>query len=93
MTTREKIIVEAVAHNNTLAWEHEGNIYIDSMKYPRAMMNHIYEATGVMGYIMVGNEDIGHNAEILFGIKSSGIVVGGRETNCFVIKYAKEDLY
>lgn len=70
-----------LAHNNTVCWQYDGWIYIDSLKYPECFKNY-----GSNFEIIHEVEDCEENKAILFGVEATGLVFGGRKTICNVVR-------
>lgn len=75
------------AYNNTHAWEHNGWIYVDSMKWPRVFQAEVARIGGKNFEVMHTVEDCEENKMVLFGEESTGLVIGGRKTNCHVMRF------
>jgi len=85
--TNKKIMEHAQAYNNTNVWEHEGWVYIDSMKYPRVFVREFDGVCTVEVLHEVTFKDQNDpNYMIAVGEKSTGLVFGGRKTICNVVR-------
>lgn len=78
---------EITAYNNTHYWEHEGRGFIDSLKY-----THVFSSLAKK--IGLADFKIEHevkeekaNWSILGGEDSTGLVFGGKKTNCNVFSF------
>lgn len=82
LTRAEEIGVYAMAYNNTLAWEADGKVFVDTAKCPKAMLAMIAKKFKVNGNILHET----HDEMVLCGEEATGLVFGGKSTICNVIE-------
>jgi hypothetical protein len=87
MNRTQNAIANIEAYNNTRAWEHNGYVYIDSMKYPRVFRREVDSLGGRDFEILMNVEECEENMDILMGCRSTGMVFGGKKTHCFVMRF------
>ena len=79
-----KAVVQfAEAYNNTMAWEHGGSVFVDSLKGPHTFFPAMEKEFGLKGKLLHLNKD----HDIGMGEKSSGLLFGGRKTMCHVMEF------
>jgi hypothetical protein len=83
-TLAKEMIESAHAYKNTYAWEHNGSVFIDSMKYPSVFLSVMAEDFNVTGEILHEEKS---NPDILMGNKGTGLIFGGRDTICHVVEF------
>jgi len=83
-TINNRVIMECEAYNNTIAWEHEGAVYVDSLKGSRPFIALAHE----YGYrFEVLHRE--HDELTQLGERSHGKEFGGRKCICHVFRLTK----